>query len=49
LVERERASKGVLVTTTSLTKGAVKWIKQDEFRLDAKDGEAVKRWIEKYS
>jgi restriction system protein len=49
VVERERASKGVLVTTTSLTKGAVKWIKQDEFRLDAKDGEAVKRWIEKYS
>jgi restriction system protein len=48
VVERERASKGVLVTTTSLTKGAVKWIKQDEFRLDAKDGEAVKRWIEKY-
>jgi restriction system protein len=49
VVERERASKGVLVTTTSLTKGAIKWIKQDEFRLDAKDGEAVKRWIEKSS
>jgi restriction endonuclease Mrr len=49
VIERERASKGVLVTTTSLTLGALKWVKQDEFRLSAKDGSQVKRWIEKYT
>jgi restriction system protein len=49
VIERERASKGVLVTTTSLTRGALDWVKQDEFRLSAKDGEGVRRWIEKYT
>lgn len=48
VIERERASKGVLVTTTSLTRGALNWVKQDEFRLSAKDGNEVRRWIEKY-
>lgn len=49
VIERERASKGVLVTTTSLTRGALNWVKQDEFRLSAKDGDEVRRWIEKYA
>jgi restriction system protein len=49
VIERERASKGVLVTTTSLTRGALDWVKQDEFRLSAKDGNEVRRWVEKYA
>jgi restriction endonuclease Mrr len=49
VVQREAASKGVLVTTTSLTRGALDWVKQDEFRLSAKDGNEVRKWIEKHS
>jgi restriction system protein len=49
VVHREAATKGVLVTTTSLTRGALDWIKQDEFRLSARDGDEVRRWIQRHT
>ncbi|MEQ9690917.1 MAG: restriction endonuclease [Bauldia litoralis] len=49
VVQREGVTKGVLVTTSSLTRGALDWIRQDEFRLEAKDGDDVRRWIEKHT
>ena len=47
VVEREKATKGVLVTTTALTRGALDWIRQDEFRLSAKEGTEIRKWIER--
>ena len=48
VVQREGVTKGILVTTSSFTRGAIKWVRQDEFRLNAKDSEDVKRWIAKH-
>lgn len=45
VVERERATKGVLITTSSFTKGAFDWVKRDMYRLQAKDGKEVERWV----
>lgn len=48
VLERAGATKGVLVTTSSFTKGAIDWVRQDEFRLSAKDSEDVKGWIARH-
>ena len=49
VLEREGATKGILVTTGSFTRGAIKWVRQDEYRLSAKDGRDVREWIFKHS
>jgi restriction system protein len=45
IVDRERATKGVLVTTSRLTRDAIDWIKRDWYRLDYKDHVRLERWI----
>ncbi len=45
VVERERVTKGVLVTTSSFTGGAIQWVQSDKYRLDAKDGKFVEKWV----
>jgi restriction system protein len=45
VVERDRATKGIIVTTSSLTGGAIKWVQSDRYRLDAKDGHFVEQWV----
>lgn len=45
VVESNRATKGVIVTTSQLTKGAIDWVQRDTYRLEAKDGAYVKGWV----
>jgi len=45
VVERGRVTKGVIVTTSTLTRGAIEWVQRDTYRLEAKDGQYVERWI----
>jgi len=45
VVERERATKGVIVTTSALTRGAINWVQRDTYRLEAKDGSYVEKWV----
>lgn len=45
VVERDRATKGIIVTTSSFTGGAIKWVQSDKYRLDAKDGHFVEQWV----
>ena len=42
-----RATKGVMVTTSKLTRDAIAWVRRDAFRLGYKDDIEVKRWIQK--
>lgn len=42
----ERATKGIMVTTSRLTRGAIEWIKRDIYRLGYKEHDHIKRWIE---
>ena len=46
VVDRVRATKGVLVTTSRLTGGAIKWIRQDSFRLGYHEGDDLIMMIE---
>lgn len=39
------ATKGIIVTTSRLTKGAIHWIKKDLYRLDFKEREQIEAWI----
>ncbi|AMA74126.1 hypothetical protein ACH33_15745 [Aneurinibacillus sp. XH2] len=43
--EDSRATKGIIVTTSRLSKDAIDWIKRDLYRLDYKDHEKLKKWI----
>lgn len=43
--ENQKATKGMIVTTSSLTGGALDWIRQDEFRLGYKDKNDVENWV----
>jgi hypothetical protein len=43
--ENQKATKGMIVTTSSLTKGAIDWIRQDEFRLGYKDKNDIEEWV----
>ena len=45
VVESERATKGVVVTTSRLTKDAIGWVRRDLYRLDYKDAEKVEAWV----
>lgn len=45
LLERSQSSKAFLVTTSSLTDGAIKWIRQDSFRMEYKDHGDLERWV----
>lgn len=43
--DNQKATKGIIVTTSSLTKGALDWIRQDEFRLGYKDKNDIEEWV----
>lgn len=43
-----RASKAIMVTTSNLTKGALSWIRRDEYRLGYKEKSDVENWVKKY-
>jgi hypothetical protein len=45
LVAKPDVTKGVMVTTSHLTRGALDWIKKDTYRLSFKDKDAVEEWI----
>jgi len=45
VVEQNRATKGIIVTTSGLTRGAIEWIRRDMYRLGAKSGDYVERWV----
>lgn len=45
ILEIDRATKGVVVTTSHLTKDALEWIRRDKYRLDYKDAEKMEMWI----
>jgi len=45
IVDIDRATKGMLVTTSRLTSGAIQWIKRDQFRLGYKDGRELEKWV----
>jgi restriction system protein len=45
VVDMQRATKGVIVTTSRLTKNAIDWIRRDNFRLGYKDAREVESWI----
>jgi len=44
-MEIDRATKGVVVTTGRLTRGALDWIRRDKYRLDYKDAQKMEAWI----
>ena len=43
-----KASKGIIVTTSHLTKDAVEWVKRDLYQLSYKEKEHVEKWIKSY-
>jgi len=43
--DNQKATKGMLVTTSHLTRGALEWIQQDEYRLGFKDKSDVEKWV----
>lgn len=43
--EDQNATKALIVTTSHLTKGALDWVRRDEYRLGYKQKEDVERWI----
>lgn len=45
VVDAQRATKGVIVTTSRLTREAIDWIRRDTYRLDCKDAQRVESWI----
>ncbi len=45
VVEAERATKGIVVTTSRLTRDAIDWVKRDVYRLDYKDALKVEAWV----
>jgi hypothetical protein len=47
ILERERATKGIVVTTSTFTKGAIQWVQKDIYRLTAMDGKAINEWVRK--
>lgn len=45
VLERERASKAMIITTSQLTRDALEWIRRDVYRLGAKDRQALESWV----
>lgn len=48
LRDDQKATKGVIVTTSHLTRGAIDWIRRDSYRMDYKDKDQMEKWIRKY-
>lgn len=46
VLDRHQATKGVIVTTSRMTRGAIEWIRHDTFRLAYKEHEDMARWIQ---
>lgn len=44
--EGMQATKGFIVTTSSLTRDAIAWVKRDLFRLGYKEHDQIKEWFE---
>jgi restriction system protein len=47
-LESYRATKGVIVTTSKLTRGAISWVRRDQYRLSFLAGEDVRDWISRF-
>ena len=45
--DEARATIGMMITTSKLTRDAIAWVQRDAYRLGYKDDAAVKEWIEK--
>jgi hypothetical protein len=45
IIDFDRATKGVVVTTGRLTRGAIDWIRRDKYRLDYKDALKMEAWV----
>ena len=45
IIDDCKATKGIVVTTNKLTKGAIEWIKKDNYRIDYKDKNQLEDWI----
>jgi restriction system protein len=45
VVDMQRATKGVIVTTSRLTRDAIDWIRRDTYRLDYRDAQRVESWV----
>lgn len=45
LLDRSRASKALIVTTSALTRGAIEWIREDKFRLGYHDAVTLAEWV----
>lgn len=45
--ENSRASKAIIVTTNRLTKDAIEWVKQDEYRFGYKQKDELEDWIKR--
>ena len=43
--ESEGATKGIIVTTSKLTRGAIEWIQRDLYRLGYLDGSQIEAWV----
>lgn len=43
--EKEEATKGIIVTTSKLTSGAIQWIQRDQYRLGYLEGNQIEEWI----
>jgi restriction system protein len=43
--EAESATKGLIVTTSHLTRNAIEWVRRDIYRLGYKDKEGVECWV----
>jgi len=44
-LQNSKATKAIMVTTSSFTKGALNWVQNDKYRLEAKDGKYVEKWL----
>lgn len=47
--DSEKATRGVMATTSSLTSGAIDWIARDEYRLQSMNSEDIQSWIRRLS
>jgi restriction system protein len=45
IIEKEGATKGIIVTTSKLTKGAIEWVQKDQYRLGYLEGKQIEEWI----
>ncbi|NGO56295.1 restriction endonuclease, partial [Allomesorhizobium camelthorni] len=45
LLDRSGSSKGFLVTTSTLTGGAINWIRQDRFLMDYREHDDIAKWV----